>query len=170
MAKCTNIRLHAKSFVGRGFPDAPSMTQNARLRRVKYEKQVDAPYYIGYTEKGDLHNMTREFVRLPEFEKQCKHIGLSEDDVMAIEILLLDNPTAGELIKGTGGIRKLRFALEKTGKRGGARVIYIDFASYEKTYLITTYAKSKTENLTKAERNELKSLVSILKSEMRKKG
>ena len=113
--------------------------------------------------------MTREFIRLPEFEKQCKRIGISEDDIMAIEIVLLDNPASGDLIQETGGIRKLRIPLPNTGKSGGARVVYVDFAFYEKIYLLTVYAKSETENLTKAERNKLKSLTGILLSELRKK-
>ena len=114
--------------------------------------------------------MTREFVRLPEFEKQCKHTGLDEEDVRAIENALLSEPSAGDMMQGTGGMRKFRFPLPNRGKSGGARVIYIDFARHEKIYLITTYAKSETDNLTKAERNELKALVVILESELRKKG
>ena len=113
--------------------------------------------------------MIREFVRLPEFEKQCKNTGLDENDVREIENTLLSNPSIGDMIQGTGGIRKFRIPLPNRGKSSGARVIYIDFASYEKTYLITTYAKGETDNLTKAERNELRVLVSILKSELRKK-
>lgn len=49
------------------------------------------------------------------------------------------------------------------------RVIYVDFAFYEKIYLLTVLAKSETENLTKAERNELKALVGKLESELIKK-
>ena len=113
--------------------------------------------------------MTREFIRLPEFEKQCKNIGFDEDDVMAIENAILSNPSIGEMIQGTGGIRKFRFPLPNRGKSSGARVIYIDFASYEKTYLITAYAKGETDNLTKSERNELRVLIGMLKSELRMK-
>ena len=114
--------------------------------------------------------MTREFIRLPQFEKQCKHMSLDEDDVMAIEIAILDNPAIGTVIKGTGGIRKFRFPLSNVGKSGGARVIYVDFAYYEKIYLITAYGKSEIEDLTQAERNELKKLTGILLSEQKRKG
>ena len=114
--------------------------------------------------------MTREFVRLFEFEKQCKYIGLSEDDVMGIEISILINPNIGDLIKGTGGIRKFRLALPNRGKSSGARVVYIDFASYCKTYLITAFTKGELDNLSQAERNELRMLVGVLKNELRKKG
>lgn len=99
-----------------------------------------------------------------------QNIGLDEDDVKAIENTLLSDPSAGDVMQGTGGIRKLRIALPNRDKSGGARVIYIDFAFFEKIYFFTAYAKSETDNLTKAERNELKGLVGILESELRKKG
>jgi hypothetical protein len=113
--------------------------------------------------------MTREFIRLSTFEKTCSDIGLSEDNIRAIEIILLDNPTIGDLVQGTGGIRKLRFPLPNTGKSGGARIIYIDYAFYEKNYLIAAFSKSETENLTKAERNELKILTDGLLKKLRGK-
>jgi len=112
--------------------------------------------------------MTRTFVRLPEFEKQCKSIGLDEDDIIDIENALLDNPVIGNLMRGTGGLRKFRIALPGRGKSGGARVVYIDFTYYEKIYLITAFAKSELDNLSQAERNELKKLVKILESELKR--
>jgi hypothetical protein len=48
--------------------------------------------------------MNREFVRLPEFEKQCEKIGLMEDDIQKIENVLLLEPTAGDVMNGTGGL------------------------------------------------------------------
>jgi len=113
--------------------------------------------------------MTREFIRLSEFEKQCKKVGLCEDEVRDVELALLANPVIGDLMVGTGGIRKTRIPLPNRGKSGGARVIYIDFASYQKTYLITLYGKSDTENLSQSEKNELRALVNILKSELIKR-
>ena len=113
--------------------------------------------------------MTRTFVRLPEFEKQCKHIGLDEDDIMEIEHALLDNPAIGNIMRGTGGLRKFRIALPNRGKSSGLRVIYIDFVFYEKIYLITAFAKNEFDNLTQTERNELKPLAKALKLELRKK-
>jgi len=56
--------------------------------------------------------------------------------------------------------------LPNRGKSGGARVIYVDFTHYEKIYLVTVYAKSEMENLSRAEQNELKALVEILESEL----
>jgi len=115
--------------------------------------------------------MIREFVRLPKFERQCRHIGLKESDIQEIENILLLDPAIGDIIRETGGLRKFQIALPNLvrGKSGGARVIYIDYAFYEKIYLVTAYAKTEMENLSHAERNELKKLVKILESEMKKK-
>ncbi|MCL2427453.1 MAG: type II toxin-antitoxin system RelE/ParE family toxin [Oscillospiraceae bacterium] len=118
--------------------------------------------------QGDC--ITREFIRLHEFERQCKKLGLNEDDIISIENIILDNPIIGDVIIGTGGIRKFRFAFKNRGKSSGARVVYIDFASFSKTYLLTVFAKNETDNLSKAERNELFELVLLLKNELRKKG
>ncbi|MCL2775601.1 MAG: type II toxin-antitoxin system RelE/ParE family toxin [Oscillospiraceae bacterium] len=115
--------------------------------------------------------MTRAFIRLPEFEKQAKHLGLSEYDIMNIEDILLTNPDIGDVIQGTGGMRKFRIALTDTnkGKRGGARIIYIDFVYYKIIYFITAYSKSEMENLSQAERNDFKNLTKILESELKKR-
>lgn len=69
-------------------------------------------------------------------------------------------------MRGTGGVRKMRFAFEHQGKSGGVRVIYVDFEVYEKIYLITAYAKNEKENLTKEERNEIKRLIAILEQQL----
>lgn len=75
----------------------------------------------------------------------------------------MDDPEAGDLIRGTGGVRKLRFAFLGRGKSGSSRIIYVDFAMYEVVYLIAAYKKADKENLTKEERNEIKKLVKELK-------
>ena len=106
--------------------------------------------------------MTRTFIRLPEFEKRCQEIGLTETNIREIENILLENPNAGGIIQGTGGIRKFRYALPGKGKSGGARVISLDFAYYGRTFLITIYEKGDKDNLTKAECNSLKALSKLL--------
>ena len=61
----------------------------------------------------------------------------------------------------------MRFAFEHRGKSGSIRVIYIDFEVYEKIYLITAYPKNEKDNLTKAERNELRELVKVLENQLK---
>jgi hypothetical protein len=72
------------------------------------------------------------------------------------------NPEAGEIIPETGGVRKLRGALTGRGKRGGARVIYYYHNEQLPIFLLSAYAKNRKENLSKRERNAMKSLVPAL--------
>lgn len=71
-------------------------------------------------------------------------------------------PKAGDLIEGTGGIRKLRWAYGGRGKSAGVRVVYYFHSNAMPLYLITLFAKNERANLTKAERNELAKLVEFL--------
>lgn len=70
----------------------------------------------------------------------------------------------------TGGLRKIRFPFENRGKSGSSRVVYVDFAIYEKIYLISAYAKNEKENLSKAERNEIKKLIEMIELTLKLKG
>ena len=83
--------------------------------------------------------MIRSFIYMPSFDKECKNIGLNNDDDIAMENAILNNPAIGVVMKGTGGIRKFRIALPNTGKSGGARVVYVDFPYYGKTYFIAIF-------------------------------
>ena len=79
----------------------------------------------------------------------------------------MDNPEAGSLIRGTGGVRKLRFAFVGVGKSGSCRVIYADYAAYETVYLIAVYKKANKETLSQSEKNTIKSLLNELKHQER---
>ena len=70
-------------------------------------------------------------------------------------------------MRGTGGVRKMRFAFEQQGKSGSARVIYVDFEVYEKIFLITAYPKNVKDNLTDSERNEIKQMIHALEEQLR---
>ena len=106
--------------------------------------------------------MTREFIILPEFEKQWKHLNLTDTELHRLQYELLLDPEVGAVMQGTGGVRKMRFALDNRGKSGSIRVIYVDFAFYEKIYLLTAYPKNEKDNLTNAERNAIKAVVEKL--------
>lgn len=108
--------------------------------------------------------MYKEFIILPEFDKQWKAMSLTDDDLRRLENLILENPELGDVMQGTGGLRKLRFSFSDRGKSGSSRVCYINIVRKEKIFLITTYPKNVKDNLSKAERNNIKQLVEILKS------
>ena len=112
--------------------------------------------------------LSRLFVELPSFSAKWKALGLTDEDLRRLEWSLLENPKVGPVMRGTGGIRKVRFAFENRGKSGSVRVIYIDFEIYEKIYLLSVFAKADQENLTQAERNGLKKLVEILELDLQK--
>ena len=108
--------------------------------------------------------MTREFVMLPEFDRKWKEIGFTDIELKTLQEELTINPNKGDLMQGTGGLRKIRVAFEGRGKSGSARVCYVDFAVYERIYLITAYTKNEKDNLSKEERNNVKKLVEFLKN------
>ena len=92
--------------------------------------------------------MIRTFIEVPLFTKRWSEIGLTDADLIQLQIMLLKDPESGLVIVGTGEIRKVRFPLENLGKSGSVRVCYTDFADYEVTYLITAFAKKEQEDLT----------------------
>jgi hypothetical protein len=71
---------------------------------------------------------------------------------------LAANPGAGDLMPGTGGVRKLRWGLEGRGKRGGARVIYYFHSAQIPLFIYAIYAKNMQDDLSNADKNELKQI------------
>lgn len=92
-------------------------------------------------------------------------MGLSVEDLKILETLLLENPQMGDVIKGTGGARKIRIRLNGHGKSGGGRVIYLDVFEKERLYLLFAYPKNVMENLTEEQKQLIKSLVDAIKKE-----
>lgn len=110
--------------------------------------------------------MTRTFIELPSFRSKWENLGLTDKDLLRLEESILTDPKVGAVMRGTGGVRKMRFAYEHRGKSGSIRVIYVDFEVYEKIYLITAYPKNEKDNLSDEERNELRRLIDILKRQL----
>ena len=98
---------------------------------------------------------------LPEYLRTAGKL-LTDVDRCAIVDHLAAHPAAGDLIEGTGGVRKLRWARDGRGKSGGVRVIYYFHSGVMPLYLLTMFAKNERANLSKAERNELAELVDAL--------
>ena len=91
--------------------------------------------------------MTMEFIETPTFTRLVNAL-LSEEEQRQLQNDLLANPERGSIIRGGGGIRKVRFAIEGTGKSGGARVIYYWAKSKDQIYMLLIYPKSNQDNLT----------------------
>lgn len=75
---------------------------------------------------------------------------------------LAGHPKAGDIMEGTGGVRKLRWRRGGQGKSGGVRIIYYYHDDLMPLYLLTLFAKNNKANLTKAQRNELAGMVTLL--------
>ena len=84
---------------------------------------------------------------------------LDDDQYRALQAVLSDNPDAGDVIPGGGGLRKLRWRLAGRGKRGGLRIIYYRVVSAEQIYLLYVYAKNEQTDLTRDQLKTLRQLV-----------
>ena len=83
----------------------------------------------------------------------------------AMEATIVADPAGAPLIRGTGGVRKLRWAGSGRGKRGGIRTIYFYHAGPEALYMLTAYAKADREDLSPSDRKALSRLVAAIKRE-----
>jgi hypothetical protein len=72
-------------------------------------------------------------------------------------------PACGVIMKGTGGVRKVRVAIGERGKSGGVRVVYFFHSEDVPTFLLTLFAMNEKDNLSMAERNQLAVFVEELK-------
>jgi len=100
--------------------------------------------------------MKRTFVYLRHFDKAWKLLGLTEKNNLELEKILLENPSKGKMIKGTGGLRKVRIGLEHKGTSGGLRILYVDFENYKRLYFLFVYSKDENENITETQKQQFK--------------
>ena len=100
-------------------------------------------------------------VETPEFLAATRRMMTDEERGLLVDYLAY-NPAAGELIPGTGGVRKLRWGLEGRGKRGGARVVYFYHSEAMPLFALTAYAKNERADLSQADRNDFHRLTALL--------
>ena len=98
------------------------------------------------------------FTETQRFTKRVTNL-LSDDEYAKLQADLCNEPEIGEIIQGSGGIRKMRWSYSGRGKRAGARVIYYWAVSREKILMLDIYAKSEKKDLTQAEIKELRAVV-----------
>ena len=106
--------------------------------------------------------MLREFIETTIFTKQWHELNLTDEDLRGLQNYLLQNPNAGDIIKGTGGAVKLRWVLPGKGKRGGTRIIFVDFIHLEHLYFLTCYPKKEKIELSPDEKKEIKNVINRL--------
>jgi hypothetical protein len=108
-----------------------------------------------------VYTSNMEFIETPTFTRLLTDL-LSDDEYRALQNVLVENPERGDILKGGGGIRKLRHALPDRGKSGGVRAIYYWIKDDHQIYMLLIYPKSKKDNLTDQETALLRELVKEL--------
>jgi hypothetical protein len=87
-----------------------------------------------------------EFIESAAFDR-LRPDYLDDDDYDALQQYMMQNPEAGPVVPGSGGVRKLRWRIGGAGKRGGLRVIYYVRYQPSEFWMLTLYAKAKQENV-----------------------
>lgn len=134
----------------------------------KHRQQVTLRYPQHRFKPEDL----LDFIELPVFTKRWEKLGLDdEDDLTALQLMIMTDPKAAKPIEGTKGIRKLRFAPAKwnVGKRGAARVLYVHFDEFGIVILALIYGKGEVDNISDGVKQYLNGLVDQIKRELRRR-
>jgi hypothetical protein len=110
------------------------------------------------------------FIQAASFTREWGKLGLTEEDLMALEMLIMASPEGPPVVPGTGGLRKVRFAPAKwgTGKRGAARVLYAFFQDHSVVVFISIYDKSQKDDFDHGTKGKIKELLEWFKKGLEK--
>lgn len=108
------------------------------------------------------------FIHDPGFVDDWKALKLTDEDLRALEVILMADPRKPPVIPGTGGLRKLRFSAASWsgGKSGGARVLFAWFPAHAVIYLVMAYPKSRRDNITAAEKVGIARILRSIESKL----
>lgn len=110
--------------------------------------------------------LIRKFISGKLFERQWASLGLSDDDLKELQSILLDDPKKGNVIQGTGRLRKMRFSYGNRGTSHCARVCYVDFEKEDTIFFVMIFAKKEMENLTASDKNALKKKIDMIEKKL----
>ncbi|MDB5172451.1 MAG: hypothetical protein JWN51_1224 [Phycisphaerales bacterium] len=113
--------------------------------------------------------MDYTFVQPAPFVSEWKRLRLTDEDLQKLESLIRENPAAGPVMKGTGGLRKIRFAPPSwnQGKSGASRVCYVVFSEVQAIYFLAMFAKNEKSNLTPAEREFFRQWIAMIRADLK---
>ena len=105
--------------------------------------------------------MRLTFGYLSVFAADWKRLRLDDEDLRALELAIMENPSAGRIIPGTGGLRKFRFAPPRwnRGKSGAVRVCYVYFMQRDAAFMLAVYSKNERENIAPADKAAYRALI-----------
>ncbi|MEN5249745.1 MULTISPECIES: type II toxin-antitoxin system RelE/ParE family toxin [Hyphomicrobiales] len=107
-------------------------------------------------------NPMHTVIETPAYLSSAKDENVSEEERIEIVSFLASNPDAGDIMAGTGGARKVRFGGRGKGKSGGYRIITFYADEDIPVFLLDIYSKDTQANLSKADRNELRKILTVL--------
>lgn len=105
------------------------------------------------------------FIHTEEFDDSWNEVPLSDGDLKKLQDALSQNPEAGDIVRGTGGVRKYRIPARGKGTRGGARVIYYYVVRRSTIYLLLAYGKGEADDLSADGRKHMRTLTQALDDE-----
>jgi hypothetical protein len=114
--------------------------------------------------------MTWTFIQLTGFRRLWLAERLPDEALQALEAAIMRDPARPAVIRGTGGLRKIRFAPPSggRGKSRSMRVAYVQFPEYGRIYLVTLFLKRDSDNLSAADRNAIRVVLSRLADALQK--
>ncbi len=101
------------------------------------------------------------FLESPVFQRAWKACALTDDDLFDLQRLIMAHPKGGPVVKGTGGLRKIRFspAAAPQGKSGSHRACYVFYEEFGLVLLVTAYPKNKRDDLSAAARKAIRKMI-----------
>lgn len=108
-----------------------------------------------------------QFVRTSRYLRDLKRLRVTADEAHAIEVAIATQPTAGDVVVGLGGVRKVRFRLGAKGKSGGGRALYLlllaqDEGQEDAAAMLLAFGKKEQADLSSADRKIIEVLVKEL--------
>jgi hypothetical protein len=113
--------------------------------------------------------MRRLFVHSSIFDRKWKQAGFPDELLRDLQNQIISYPESGAVVKGTHGLRKLRWNKPHQGKRGGIRVFYVDFPDAGVAFLLNVLDKNEREDLSKEDYSAINDLINTMKSELKRK-
>jgi len=107
------------------------------------------------------------FIELHGFTKDLERLELDDDDLHALQVLIMVSPAGAPVLQGTGGLRKMRFAPArwKTGKSGAARVCYVYLEEWKTIPLVTIYSKDEQDDMPHQHRAAYRKLIQRIRDQ-----